>query len=43
MTLNDLYNPVFKVTPCYELNISQKAKDTAIVATKGEKESVPKL
>jgi len=32
MTLNDPYTPGFKVTPLFELNISETVQDTDIVS-----------
>ena len=36
MTLNHIFNPIFKVTPSLKLNISQTATDMAIVTIEGE-------
>jgi len=42
MTLNDP-NPDFKIGHSLTLDISEMAKDTAMVTMEGEEETVPKL
>ena len=43
ITLNHLKNPVFKVRQLFDAEYIRIAKDTAIVNTKCEYETVPKL